>query len=139
VKVQQVAKPTIASSISIASDEKETPNVHYIYICRKGDKHWFRYLNMIVIQSKVTVVVVFIFYLLTWTFFFWALFILILEIFFILHSQTAIFTWHNIFVFSGITSRKDPVFLRLQGTFQQLSFSFECFKLIILLLLSDLL
>lgn len=39
VKTQQVAKPTIASSISIASDEKETPNVHYIYICRKGDKH----------------------------------------------------------------------------------------------------
>jgi hypothetical protein len=39
VKVQQVAKPTIASSISIASDEKETPNVHYVYVCRKGDKH----------------------------------------------------------------------------------------------------
>jgi len=34
-----VPKPTIASSISIASDEKETPNVHYIYICRKGEKH----------------------------------------------------------------------------------------------------
>ena len=39
VKVQQIAKPTIASSISIASDEKETPNVHYIYICRKGEKN----------------------------------------------------------------------------------------------------
>ena len=38
VKVQQVAKPTIASSVSIASDEKESPNVHYIYICRKGEK-----------------------------------------------------------------------------------------------------
>ena len=36
VKVQQIPKPTIASSVSIASDDKETPNVHYIYVCRRG-------------------------------------------------------------------------------------------------------
>lgn len=36
VKVQQIAKPTITSSVSIASEDKESPNVHYVYICRKG-------------------------------------------------------------------------------------------------------
>ncbi len=38
VKVQQVPKPTIASSVPIGSDDKETPNVHYIYVCSKGKK-----------------------------------------------------------------------------------------------------
>jgi len=38
VKVSQVAKPTIASSITIASDDKDAPNVHFIYICTKGAK-----------------------------------------------------------------------------------------------------
>lgn len=36
VKVQQIPKPTITSSISIASEDKDSPNVHYVYICRKG-------------------------------------------------------------------------------------------------------
>lgn len=39
VKVSQVAKPTIASSITIASDDKDAPNVHFIYICTKGTKN----------------------------------------------------------------------------------------------------
>ena len=36
VKVQQIPKPTITSSVSIASEDKDTPNVHYVYVCRKG-------------------------------------------------------------------------------------------------------
>ncbi len=33
--VEQVNKPTISSSINIQADDKDAPNVHFIYICRK--------------------------------------------------------------------------------------------------------
>jgi len=32
---QKVFKPTISTSITIAADDKDSPNVHYIYICKK--------------------------------------------------------------------------------------------------------
>jgi hypothetical protein len=38
VKVHQIAKPTIASSITVAVDDKDAPNVHFVYICTKGSK-----------------------------------------------------------------------------------------------------
>ena len=38
VKVHQVAKPTIASSVTVAVDDKDSPNVHFVYICTKSSK-----------------------------------------------------------------------------------------------------
>lgn len=51
VKVQQIPKPTITSSISIASEDKESPNVHYVYICRKGST-WLLLAYHIKINKK---------------------------------------------------------------------------------------
>lgn len=51
VKVQQIPKPTITSSVSIASEDKESPNVHYIYICRKGAAWLFAFHIKINIQD----------------------------------------------------------------------------------------
>ncbi|CAD8066406.1 unnamed protein product [Paramecium primaurelia] len=36
VVVKQVHKPTISTSIAITNEDKDAPNVHYIYICTKG-------------------------------------------------------------------------------------------------------
>ncbi|KRX10497.1 hypothetical protein PPERSA_01509 [Pseudocohnilembus persalinus] len=35
VVTQQVNKPTISNTISLTGDDKDSPNVHYIYICKK--------------------------------------------------------------------------------------------------------
>jgi len=35
VEVKTVAKPTIASTAPLATDDKDMPNVHYIYLCKK--------------------------------------------------------------------------------------------------------
>ncbi|CAD8114641.1 unnamed protein product [Paramecium sonneborni] len=36
--VKQVHKPTISTSIAITNEDKDAPNVHYIYICTKGQQ-----------------------------------------------------------------------------------------------------
>ncbi|EGR34823.1 protein kinase domain protein [Ichthyophthirius multifiliis] len=36
ISVEQVHKPTISTSIQLTSEDKDSPNVHYIYICKKG-------------------------------------------------------------------------------------------------------
>ncbi|CAD8114643.1 unnamed protein product [Paramecium sonneborni] len=38
VIVKQVHKPTISTSIAITNEDKDAPNVHYIYICTKGQQ-----------------------------------------------------------------------------------------------------
>ena len=38
ITVQQVQKPTISASITVASEDKDTPNFHFIYICQRGKK-----------------------------------------------------------------------------------------------------
>jgi ubiquinone/menaquinone biosynthesis C-methylase UbiE len=38
VTIQQVTKPTISASITVASEDKDTPNVHFIYICQRGKR-----------------------------------------------------------------------------------------------------
>ena len=35
ITVHQVQKPTIASNAALATDDKDQPNVHYIYVCKK--------------------------------------------------------------------------------------------------------
>lgn len=35
VVIQKVFKPTISTSITIANNDRDTPNVHYVYICTK--------------------------------------------------------------------------------------------------------
>ena len=35
VKCDKVNKPTISTSITIQADDKDTPNVHFIYTCKK--------------------------------------------------------------------------------------------------------
>ena len=35
IMVDQVNKPTISTSITIQADDKDAPNVHFIYICKK--------------------------------------------------------------------------------------------------------
>ncbi|KAM3134123.1 hypothetical protein pb186bvf_013744 [Paramecium bursaria] len=35
VVVKQVHKPTISTSIAITNEDKDSPNVHYIYVCTK--------------------------------------------------------------------------------------------------------
>ena len=32
---QQVHKPTISTSIAVSNEDKDSPNYHYIYICKK--------------------------------------------------------------------------------------------------------
>jgi len=34
---QTVFKPTISTSIAVSNEDKDSPNYHYIYICRKGE------------------------------------------------------------------------------------------------------
>jgi len=34
---QQVHKPTISTSIAVSNEDKDSPNYHYIYICKKGE------------------------------------------------------------------------------------------------------
>lgn len=38
VTVQQVAKPTISTTAALATDDRDQPNVHFIYICKKKGK-----------------------------------------------------------------------------------------------------
>lgn len=33
--VNKVNKPTISTSITIAADDKDAPNVHFVYVCKK--------------------------------------------------------------------------------------------------------
>ncbi|CAG9332810.1 unnamed protein product [Blepharisma stoltei] len=35
ITVHQVQKPTIASTAALATDDRDQPNVHYIYVCKK--------------------------------------------------------------------------------------------------------
>jgi len=35
--VNKVNKPTISTSITIAADDKDAPNVHFVYVCKKVD------------------------------------------------------------------------------------------------------
>jgi len=32
---QQVHKPTISTSIAVSNEDKDSPNYHYIYVCKK--------------------------------------------------------------------------------------------------------
>ncbi|KAL4441978.1 hypothetical protein ABPG74_003729 [Tetrahymena malaccensis] len=36
IQVEQVHKPTISTSIQLTSEDKDSPNVHFVYICKKG-------------------------------------------------------------------------------------------------------
>ncbi len=35
VSTQTIPKPTISTSVTIAAEDKDAPNFHYVYICRK--------------------------------------------------------------------------------------------------------
>ena len=35
ITVHQVQKPTISSTAALATDDRDQPNVHYIYVCKK--------------------------------------------------------------------------------------------------------
>jgi ubiquinone/menaquinone biosynthesis C-methylase UbiE len=35
VTVQKISKPTITTSITIANDDRDYPNLHFVYICKK--------------------------------------------------------------------------------------------------------
>ncbi|CAG9335098.1 unnamed protein product [Blepharisma stoltei] len=35
ITVHQVQKPTIASTAALATDDRDQPNVHYLYVCKK--------------------------------------------------------------------------------------------------------
>lgn len=38
VAVHKIAKPTISTSITISNDDKDYPNLHFVYVCHKrGD------------------------------------------------------------------------------------------------------
>jgi len=36
ISTHQVHKPTISTSISLTGEDKDSPNVHYVYVCQKG-------------------------------------------------------------------------------------------------------
>jgi hypothetical protein len=36
VTEHQVAKPTISATLMLATDDRDQPNVHYIYVCKKA-------------------------------------------------------------------------------------------------------
>lgn len=38
VTEHQVAKPTISATLMLATDDRDQPNVHYIYVCKKGGR-----------------------------------------------------------------------------------------------------
>lgn len=35
ISVEQVHKPTISTSIQLTAEDKDNPNVHFVYICKK--------------------------------------------------------------------------------------------------------
>jgi len=39
VSTQKVFKPTVSTSINIASDDRDLPNVHFVYICHKVNEN----------------------------------------------------------------------------------------------------
>lgn len=44
VETHKVFKPTVSTSINISSDDRDLPNVHFVYICKKvglrSDARW---------------------------------------------------------------------------------------------------